>query len=72
MGKNEEMVAVSSGLRNRRQHLGVDFAIWQTEGTWVWFVINPRVEGGMIGASSNEAQAIREACLSIEEKLTVS
>jgi hypothetical protein len=63
---------VSSGLRNRRRHLGVDFAIWKTEGTWVWFVMNLRAEGSMIGASSNEAQAIREACLSIEEKLTIS
>jgi len=72
MSKNEEMTGVSSGLRNRRRHLGVDFAIWKTEGIWVWFVMNPRVEGGMIGASSNEAQAIREACLSIEEKLTIS
>ena len=71
MSKNEEMTAVSSGLRNRRRHLGVNFAIWKIEGTWVWFVMNPRVEGGMIGASSNEAQAIREACLSIEEKLTI-
>ena len=72
MSKNEEMTGVSSGLRNRRRHLGVDFAIWKTEGIWVLFVMNPRVEGGMIGASSNEAQAIREACLSIEEKLTIS
>jgi len=71
MSKNEAMTAVSSGLRNHRRYLGVDFAIWKSEGTWVWFVMNPRVEGGMIGASSNEAQAIREACLSIEEKLTI-
>jgi hypothetical protein len=33
VSKNEEMTAVSSGLRNRRQHLGVDFSIWKTEGT---------------------------------------
>jgi len=59
------------GSYSRKQHLAVDFAIWKTEDAWVWFVMNPRVEGGMIGASSNEAQAIREACLSIEEKLTI-
>jgi hypothetical protein len=49
----------------------VDFAIWVNEGAWVWFLINPHGEGAMIGASANRAEAMREACLSIEEKLTV-
>ena len=53
---------------NRKQHLGVDFAVWESEGAWFWFLINPSREGGMIGASPNEAQAMHEACLSIEEK----
>ena len=52
---------------NRKRHLGVDFAIWARDGAWVWFLINPSGESGMIGASANEAQAMREACLSIEE-----
>jgi hypothetical protein len=58
----------------RKRHLGVDFAVWGDEGVWFWFwfLINPSGESGVIGASSNEAQAIREACLSIEEKLRVS
>jgi hypothetical protein len=56
---------------NCKQHLGVDFAVWGSEGAWVWFLINPSGEGGMIGASTNEAQAMHEACLSIEEILTV-
>jgi len=56
---------------NRKRHLGVDFAIWVSEGAWVWFLINPNGEGGMIGASPNEAQAMHDACLSIEEILTV-
>jgi hypothetical protein len=58
--------------RNRKRHMGVDFAIWESKGVWFWFLMSPSGEGGMIGASTNEGQAMREACLSIEEILTVS
>jgi hypothetical protein len=47
----------------------VDFAVWQSEGVWFWLLIDPGGEGGMIGASPNEAQAMLDACISIEEKL---
>jgi len=60
---------MDTGSRSRRWHLGVDFSIWGSEGAWFWFLVNPRGMGGMIGASTNEAQAVREACLSIEELL---
>jgi len=62
---------MSSASCNRKRHLGIDFAIWRREGTWFWLLINASGEGGTIGASANEAQAMRDACLSIEEKLTV-
>jgi hypothetical protein len=52
-----------------KRHLGVDFAIWRNEGAWGWFLLNPRGKGAMVGASANETQAMREPCLSIEEKL---
>ena len=55
-----------------RNHLGVDFVIWRRESAWFWFLLNPRGTGGLIGATSNEAQAMREACLSIEAILAVS
>jgi hypothetical protein len=55
----------------RKRHLGVEFAIWGKEGSWFWYLVNPGGGGGMIGASADEAQAMRDACLSIEEKLTV-
>jgi hypothetical protein len=67
----DEVRPVSTGAYYRKQHLGVDFAIWVRGGAWLWFVINPCGESGMIGASANEAQAMREACLSIEEILRV-
>jgi hypothetical protein len=57
---------VSAGSSDRKRHLGVDFVIWRSENTWFWFLINPRGNGGTIGAAVNEARAIREACLSIE------
>jgi hypothetical protein len=61
-----------SGSCIRKHHLGVDFAIWRCQGTWFWLQINDSGEGGTIGASANEAQAVRAAKLSIEEKLTES
>jgi hypothetical protein len=59
---------MSTGSRNRRWHRGVDFSIWGSEGAW--FLVNPRGMGGMVGASTNKAQAVREACMSIEELLS--
>jgi hypothetical protein len=67
-GGDEDVI---SGSGNRKRHLGVDFAIWRNEGAWFWLLINASGEGGTIGASANEAQAIRDACLSIEETSTV-
>jgi hypothetical protein len=57
---------VRASSSDRRRHLGVDFVIWKSESSWFWFLINPRGNGGMIGAAANEARALREACLSIE------
>ena len=63
---------MSADSSDRKRHLGVDFVIWRRESAWFWFLIDPRGNGGMIGATANEARAIREACLSIEAILTVS
>jgi hypothetical protein len=43
----------------------VDFVVW-CEGAWFWLLINPRGKGEMIGATITEAQAVWEACSSIE------
>jgi hypothetical protein len=48
----------------------VDFALWGREGAWFWSLSDPRGTGGMIGVSTNEAQAVREARSSIDEILT--
>jgi len=48
-------------------HRGTSFEIWSGRQTWFWFVVNCRCNGAAIGAAANEAEAIREACLSIEE-----
>jgi hypothetical protein len=50
----------------RRFHLGIEFVIWSRESAWFWFLVNPRSKGGIIGATTNEPQAMSEACLSIE------
>jgi hypothetical protein len=61
----------STGSLSRKHHRGVDYVIWRRESAWFWFLLNPRSTGGLIGATSNESQAIREACLSIEAILAV-
>jgi hypothetical protein len=61
---------MSRGPCNRKRHLGVDFAIWRSAGTWFWLLVDANGDGGTIGASPNEAQAMRDAWHSIEEKLT--
>jgi hypothetical protein len=48
-------------------HLGTSFEIWSGRQTWFWFVVDCRCDGAAIGAAANEVEAIREACLSIEE-----
>lgn len=53
----------------RQHHLGVEFLIWTRESTWFWFLINPRSQAGMIGATSDESHAVREARFSIEKIL---
>ena len=57
-----------NGSRNRKRYSGVDFAVWRNAGAWFWLLISPRGEVTMIGVNANEAQAIDEACRSIEEK----
>jgi hypothetical protein len=61
------VTAVSVGSWNRKRHLGIEFVIWNRESTWFWFFINPHDKGGMIGVTTNEARAMRDARLSIEE-----
>jgi hypothetical protein len=48
-------------------YLGTSFEIWNGRHTWFWFVADACCSGAAIGAAANEAEAIREARLSIEE-----
>jgi hypothetical protein len=54
------------GSCKSKRHLGVDFVIWTLENAWFWLVLRPHGTGGMIGATTNEARAMREVCLSVE------
>jgi hypothetical protein len=62
---------MSNGSCDRKRHLGVDFKIWTSGGSWFWLLTNANGEGGTIGASASEAQAMRDAFLSIEENIEV-
>lgn len=63
------MVGQSSKLRglNMRNHLGNSFTVWNRRQTWFWLVLNQHGNGGIIGTAATEAEAVRDACCSIEE-----
>ncbi len=48
-------------------HFGTGFEVWNSQQSWFWIVVDPRGKGGSIGAALTEADAVREASLSIEE-----
>ena len=50
-----------------RSHLGTSFRVWNRRQTWFWLVLNQHRNGGTIGTATTEAEAVREACFSIEE-----
>lgn len=56
-------------MSNHNHHLGAGFRVWNAQQTWFWLVANPYRSGGVIGTAATEAQAIREACWTIEETL---
>jgi hypothetical protein len=47
--------------------LGTEFKVWTAQRTWFWCVKNLHRSSGTIGAAATEADAIRDACSSIEE-----
>jgi hypothetical protein len=61
---------VRTYMRNSRDHLGARFEVWTGESTWFWHVFNPHNNGGAVGVAATEADAIREACMAIEERCT--
>jgi hypothetical protein len=50
-----------------RIHLGTRFEIWTGQQSWFWRISDPGSAGGSIGAAATETDAVREACLAIEE-----
>jgi hypothetical protein len=50
-----------------RIHLGTRFEIWTGQQSWFWRFSDPSRAAGSIGAAATETDAIREACLAIEE-----
>jgi hypothetical protein len=50
-----------------RSHLGITFKVWNGQQTWLWFVADGRRKSGTIGATATEAEAVHEACRSIEK-----
>jgi hypothetical protein len=62
------MVTMNPGWSNRKRHLGLEFVIWSRGSTWFWLLNESHTKGGVIGATADEARAISEACLAIEER----
>ena len=63
---DDGIVTVSAGSSTRKRHLGVEFVIWKRESAWFWLLTQPRGERGIIGATTNQVRATREARWAIE------
>jgi hypothetical protein len=48
-------------------HFGTGFEVWNRQQSWFWIVVNPGCNRGSIGAAASEADAVRDASVSIEE-----
>jgi hypothetical protein len=62
--------SLGKGPGVRFHHLGAGFDVWHAaddQQAWFWLVLSPRRDSGIIGSAATEADAIREACASIEE-----
>lgn len=57
-------------MNNTRHYLGIDFEVWEAQQRWLWCLIDPHRDGGAIGAAASEIDAVREACLSIDEMMS--
>jgi hypothetical protein len=69
---DNEMMTVSAASSTRSRHLGVEFVVWKRGSAWFWFLTRPRGKSASIGATTNQAGAMREACWSIEAILQSS
>lgn len=54
---------------SNHSYLDASYEVWPSQQTWFWFVAGT-FGGGTIGAAATEAQAIADACSSIEEAQT--
>ena len=63
------MMTVSVASTTRERHRGVEFVVWKRWNAWFWFLTHGREKSGIIGATTNQARAMRDACWSIEEIL---
>ena len=66
---DNEIRTVNVASRTRKRHRGVEFVVWKRGNAWFWFLARRREESGIIGATTNQARAMRDACWSIEELL---
>jgi hypothetical protein len=57
-------------MRSRKHYMGTCFDVWNVgddQPAWFWLVLDSHRDRGTIGSAATEADAIREACVSIDE-----
>ena len=57
-------------MDSTRQYLGTGFEVWAAQQSWFWFLDKPHGNGAAIGAAATEADAVRDACLTIEASMS--
>jgi hypothetical protein len=63
------MMTQSSKRRasSMRNHLGTNFTVWRRRHIWFWLLHDRHGNSLAIGTAATEAEAVGEACSSIEE-----
>jgi len=56
-------------MSNSRHYQGIDFEVWDGQQTWFWFVIDSHRDSGTIGAAPSETEAVRDACMAIDDMM---
>lgn len=54
------------------EYLGATIEMWMNREAWFWRILRSNRDGGTIGAAATAAEAVRDACLSIEETASAS
>jgi hypothetical protein len=57
-------------MRSINYHFGIGYEVWKGPDSWLWLVVSPYRDAGIIGVAASQDQAARDVRQSIEEMTT--